>query len=57
MYRRIRFFIVAIAGLVLLTGTAHATTHEFYKGKTIRIIVGFAAGGGYRPPDPACLRL
>lgn len=47
MCRRIRFFIVAVTGLVLLAGTAHATTHEFYKGKTIRIVVGFPAGGGF----------
>lgn len=27
--------------------TAHATTHDFYKGKTVRIVVGFSAGGGF----------
>lgn len=26
---------------------AQATTHEFYKGKTVRLIVGFPAGGGF----------
>jgi tripartite-type tricarboxylate transporter receptor subunit TctC len=25
----------------------HANTHEFYNGKTIRLIVGYAPGGGY----------
>jgi tripartite-type tricarboxylate transporter receptor subunit TctC len=44
MHRRIRFSIAAITGVILLLGTAHATTHEFYKGKTIRIVVGFLAG-------------
>ena len=24
-----------------------ATTDDFYKGKTIRIVVGFSAGGGF----------
>lgn len=47
MYRTIRFSVAAITGLVLLVGTAHATTHEFYKGKTFRVIVGFPAGGGF----------
>jgi len=45
--RRIRFPILAIAGLALSFMVAHATTHEFYKGKVIRIVVGFAAGGGF----------
>src|SRR3989338_5288787 len=39
--------ITATIGLVFFAGAVHATTHEFYKGKTIRIIVGFSAGGGY----------
>lgn len=47
MYRTIRFSVAAITGLALLVGPAHATTHEFYKGKTIRFIVGFSAGGGF----------
>lgn len=34
-----------LVGLVLLTGVAHATSHEFYKGKTLRLIVGTSAGG------------
>lgn len=38
--------IVAI-GLAAVNSAAHATTHEFYKGKTIRLIVGLAPGGGY----------
>ena len=28
-------------------GLAHATTHDFFKGRTVRIIVGFTAGGAF----------
>lgn len=47
MHGRIRSFIGAIMGLLLVASVAQATTHEFYKGKTIRIIVSAAAGGGF----------
>jgi tripartite-type tricarboxylate transporter receptor subunit TctC len=33
-----------LSGLVLATGAA---AEDFYKGKTIRIVVGFSAGGGF----------
>ena len=40
--------IAIIAGLGLLTSAVPTTAQEsFYKGKTIRIIVGFTAGGGF----------
>jgi tripartite-type tricarboxylate transporter receptor subunit TctC len=39
--------LLAMAGLAVVVGAAQATTHEFYQGKTIRIIVGLAAGGGF----------
>lgn len=39
--------ITAIIVLAFFAGAAHATTHEFYKGKTVRIIVGASPGGGY----------
>jgi tripartite-type tricarboxylate transporter receptor subunit TctC len=46
--RKIIWSVVAmITGVVLLFGAAHATTHEFYKGKTIKIVVGFLAGDVY----------
>lgn len=45
MYTFICFLLIAILGLAF--GSSHATTVDFYKGKTIRIIVGFSAGGGY----------
>jgi tripartite-type tricarboxylate transporter receptor subunit TctC len=38
---------IAFLGLNFFPTTAQATTHEFYKGKTIRLIVGYAPGGGY----------
>jgi tripartite-type tricarboxylate transporter receptor subunit TctC len=42
------FFLFIITGLVsLVTAPVQSTTHEFYKGKTIRFVVGQAAGGGY----------
>lgn len=38
----------ALAAVALLVGTApHATAQEFYKGKTIRVVVGYGPGGGY----------
>jgi tripartite-type tricarboxylate transporter receptor subunit TctC len=32
-------------GFALLSSIAHATSHEFFKGKTIRLVVGTSAGG------------
>ncbi|MBI1994604.1 MAG: hypothetical protein HYS67_09430 [Deltaproteobacteria bacterium] len=43
---RIWLLLLAL-GLGLLTGKPAASQDAFYKGKTIRIIVGFAAGGGF----------
>jgi tripartite-type tricarboxylate transporter receptor subunit TctC len=34
-----------LIGFFLFVSMAHATTHEFFKGKTIRLIVGTSAGG------------
>ena len=46
--KRLAGLIAVIIGAVFLAGVAHAATHEpFFKGKTLRIIVGFAAGGGF----------
>jgi len=40
--------VATLIGLVVLADPAHPTTHEqFYKGKTIRIIVGATPGGGF----------
>lgn len=43
---RIWLLLLAL-GLGLLTGKPAASQDAFYRGKTIRIIVGFAAGGGF----------
>ena len=46
--KRPSLFVAASAGLLLFTMTsALAIANDFYAGKTIRFIVGFAAGGGY----------
>ncbi len=47
MLRKVCSLLAAITVLALFSNAAQATTHDFYKGKTIRIIVGFAAGGGF----------
>ena len=39
--------VVLIAVILLASAPARSTAEEFYKGKTIRFVVGFAAGGGY----------
>ncbi|MBI2359715.1 MAG: hypothetical protein HYV04_12595 [Deltaproteobacteria bacterium] len=38
---------VTIALATLIPGSAHATTHDFFKGRTVRIVVGFTAGGAF----------
>jgi tripartite-type tricarboxylate transporter receptor subunit TctC len=47
MAKQMQFVIAALIGLALLRTTADGTTHEFYKGKAVRIVVGYAPGGGY----------
>lgn len=44
---RIRSVLLGIAGLALVAASAQASTHEFFKEKTVRIIVGFSPGGGF----------
>ena len=43
--------IVSILAAVFVTVVSHqanaASAEDFYKGKTIRVVVGFAAGGGF----------
>lgn len=54
MYGLVKWLVTAIGLLALMSGDGQATTHEFYKGKTIRLIVGLSAGGSYEiPPGPA----
>ncbi|HXV82399.1 MAG TPA: tripartite tricarboxylate transporter substrate-binding protein [Candidatus Binatia bacterium] len=41
-----RFFgVIFLIAFALLTGIAHAASDEFFKGKTIRLVVGTSAGG------------
>lgn len=47
MGKRIWSLITAIAGLALISGLAHAFSHEFYKDKIFRVVVGFGAGSGF----------
>jgi tripartite-type tricarboxylate transporter receptor subunit TctC len=47
MSTRMRFFIVAMLWVTLLEETTDGATHEFYNGKAVRIVVGYAPGGGY----------
>jgi len=47
MTARLQCFIAAIIALALVKTAAQGTTHDFYKGKNVRIVVGYAPGGGY----------
>lgn len=47
MISKISCLIATIAAVVLLVRGAHGTNHDFYTGKTIRVVVGYAPGGGY----------
>ena len=47
MPRTMRQLIWAAIVSAFIPALAQATTHDFYKGKTVRIIVGFAPGGGF----------
>ena len=47
MHRLIFSLSAALCAVLLFTGPLPASTHDFYKDKTIRVIVGLAPGGGY----------
>ncbi len=48
MKPKICLYVAATMGLIFLAyAPAKSSTHDFYKGKTIRFVVGFAPGGGY----------
>lgn len=47
MCRGMRCVILAVIGIAFTVGVAEASTHEFFKGKIVRIIVGFGTGGGF----------
>jgi tripartite-type tricarboxylate transporter receptor subunit TctC len=43
--KRIIFCVIFVFGFALLASSADATSHDFFKGKTIRLLVGTSAGG------------
>jgi len=48
MVKRVKSFGAFVIGLILTAGVVSTgSAAEFYKGKTIRFIVGFSAGGGF----------
>ncbi len=49
MYKKVRYFVLLVLGLSILVmgGPRNASADDFYKGKTIRFIVGYSPGGGY----------
>lgn len=47
MRKTLGCLVAGVATLALAATAARASTHDFYKGKTLRIIVGSAAGGGF----------
>jgi tripartite-type tricarboxylate transporter receptor subunit TctC len=46
MQKRFLSFVTVVLGLIFVSGISLAAS-PFYEGKTIRIIVGYSAGGGY----------
>ena len=47
MSTEIRVMIAALFGLATLNPVATTEAQDFYQGKTIRLVVGYAPGGGY----------
>jgi len=45
MKRRILGLFILLLGCILLSGVAHATSHDFFKGKAVRLLVGTSPGG------------
>lgn len=45
--RRYMFAFVALAALAVVRSGEAASVEEFYRGKNVRIVVGFSAGGGF----------
>jgi len=48
MHRKITYIVALVIGLAIVVGSpSNALADDFYKGKTIRFVVGYAPGGGY----------
>src|SRR3990172_4170491 len=43
--RRTIFCLLLLFGVAVLSGRSDATSHDFFKGKTIRLVVGNSVGG------------
>jgi tripartite-type tricarboxylate transporter receptor subunit TctC len=57
MHRKIMYLIVLAIGLAIVVGNSNsALADDFYKGKTIRFVVGYAPGGGYDTYTRAVVR-
>jgi len=57
MHRKIIYLIVLAIGLAIVVGNStSALADDFYKGKTIRFVVGYAPGGGYDTYTRAVVR-
>ena len=61
MKRDLGRFAGALIAVALFFGSTDAGEAEYYRGKTVRIIVGLSAGGGMTPGAPcagarACTR-
>ncbi|MBI2359807.1 MAG: hypothetical protein HYV04_13085 [Deltaproteobacteria bacterium] len=47
MCKGMRYLILTLVGIALTVGVGQASTHEFFRAKVIRIVVGFGTGGGF----------
>jgi tripartite-type tricarboxylate transporter receptor subunit TctC len=47
MYSRAYYCLLAFIGLAWMADTAHPSTHEFFKEKTIRIVVAYSPGASF----------
>ena len=45
--KNLRSMVICIAALLILASSTWAAEAPFYKGKTIRIVVGYSPGGGF----------
>jgi tripartite-type tricarboxylate transporter receptor subunit TctC len=44
---KVKFWLPIVVGLLAFNAPGRSSADDFYKGKTIRFVVGLAAGGGY----------
>ena len=45
--KNLRSMVICIVALLILASSTWAAEAPFYKGKTIRIVVGYSPGGGF----------